>query len=67
MEIFWTGANGSVQDAFWYEGNQWIRFELASAGNAAGNGMAALSRIPNSLEVWWSHPNGSIHDSFWYE
>ncbi|PGM63518.1 hypothetical protein CN947_08810, partial [Bacillus cereus] len=29
MEVWWIGANGSVQDAFWYAGQQWKRFELA--------------------------------------
>jgi len=47
------GANGSVQDAFWYQGGQWQRFELAPAGSAStSGGIAAVSRIPSSMEVW---------------
>jgi hypothetical protein len=38
MEVWWVGANGSVQDAFWYEGGQWQRFELAPAGSASVTG-----------------------------
>ncbi|EEM32055.1 hypothetical protein bthur0003_54400 [Bacillus thuringiensis serovar thuringiensis str. T01001] len=35
MEVWWIGANGSVQDAYWYEGSQWKQFELAPAGSAS--------------------------------
>jgi hypothetical protein len=67
MEVWWVGANGSVQDAFWYEGGQWQRFELASAGSASGSGgIASVSRIPNSMELWYVGANGSIRDNFWY-
>jgi hypothetical protein len=54
MELWWIGPNGSVQDAFWYEGIQWQRFELAPAGSASANsGIWAVSRIPNSMELCW--------------
>jgi Trypsin-like peptidase domain len=68
MEVWWIGANGSVQDAFWYEGAQWRRFELAPAGSASVNGgITAVSRIPNSMEVWWIGANGSVQDAHWYD
>jgi hypothetical protein len=54
MEVWWVGANGSVQAAFWYEGGQWQRYELAAADSASPNGgIAAVSREPISMEVWW--------------
>ncbi|MEH2009651.1 hypothetical protein, partial [Nostoc sp.] len=37
MEVWWIAANGSIQDAYWYEGSQWQRFELAPAGSASIN------------------------------
>jgi hypothetical protein len=69
MEIWWVGANGSVQDAFWYEGQRgWRRFEIAPAGSASpSGGITAVSRIPNSMEIWWVGANGSVQDAFWYE
>ena len=67
MEVWWVGTDGSIQDAFWYEGGQWQRFELAPAGSASGNGgITTVSRIPNSMEVWWVGANGSVQDAFWY-
>ena len=68
MEVWWIGANGSIQDAYWYEGGQWGRFELAPASSAAPNGgITAVSRIPGSMEVWWIGENGSVQGAFWYE
>src|SRR5258706_161893 len=69
MEIWWIGANGSVQDAFWYEGQEhWGQFEIAPPGSASPNGgITAVSRIPNSMEIWWVGANGSVQDAFWYE
>jgi len=67
MELWWIGPNGSVQDAFWYDGGQWQRFELAPAGSASPNGgIGAVHRIPGSMELWWIGGNGSIEDAFWY-
>ena len=69
MEVWWIGANGSVQDAFWYEGQEgWRQFELAPAGSAAvDGGITAVSRIPGSMEVWWIGANGSVQAAFWYD
>ncbi|HHT7068116.1 hypothetical protein [Bacillus thuringiensis] len=53
MEVWWIGANGSVQGAWPDEGGQWGLYELAPAGSASPNGgITAESRIPNSIEVW---------------
>jgi hypothetical protein len=68
METWWIGADGSVQDAYWYEGGQWQRYELAPAGSAStSGGITAVSRIPNSMEIWWVGANGSVQDAYWYE
>ncbi|MGX9728558.1 MAG: hypothetical protein ACTFAK_14960 [Candidatus Electronema sp. VV] len=57
-----------MQAAYWYEGGQWQRYELAPAGSASVNGgIAAVSRIPNSMEVWWIGANGSVQDTYFYE
>jgi hypothetical protein len=31
MEVWWIGADNSVQDAFWYDGGSWQRFQLYPA------------------------------------
>ncbi|MFE2728946.1 hypothetical protein ACFXHB_41925, partial [Kitasatospora sp. NPDC059327] len=68
MELWFVGANGSVQDHYWYEGSNWQGFELAPAGSASTNGgIAAVSRIPNSMELWFVGANGSVQDHYWYE
>ncbi|MBX3066108.1 MAG: hypothetical protein KF726_24225 [Anaerolineae bacterium] len=68
MELWWIGSNGSVQGAFWYEGGQWTRYELAPAGSASTTaGITAISRVPNSMELWWIGSNGSVQGAFWYE
>ena len=68
MELWWTGADGSVQDAFWYDGATWQRFALAPGGRSAlAGGVTAVSRIPNSMEVWWTGADGSVQDAFWYD
>ena len=69
METWWIGTNGSVQDAYWYEGmKRWGRLEVAPAGSASPNGgIAAVSRVPSSMEIFWIGANGSVQDAFWYE
>ncbi|GAA0963420.1 hypothetical protein GCM10009554_82760 [Kribbella koreensis] len=68
MEVWWVGADGSLRDSYWYEGNPWQGFELAPAGSASqGGGVAAVSRIPSSMEVWWVGGNGSVQGAYWYE
>jgi hypothetical protein len=68
MELWWTGADGSIQDNYWYDGAQWQRFTLAPAGSApASGGIEAVSRIPTSMELWWTGADGSIQDNYWYD
>lgn len=74
MELWFIGDDGSVQDYFWYEGNPWQNFELAPAYTASPRGIAAVSRIPTSMELWYvgMHINsyevgGDISGSSWYQ
>lgn len=68
MELWYVGADGSVQDRYWYDTGNWQGFELAPAGSAApGSSIAAVSRVPSSMELWWVAPNGSVQGSYWYE
>ncbi|MEF7658893.1 hypothetical protein, partial [Bacillus thuringiensis] len=67
MELWWIGANGSVQGAYWYAGKPWARYELAPAGSAALTGsVTVVSRIPDSMELWWIGANGSVQGAYWY-
>ncbi len=45
----------------------WNGFDLSPPDTAAVGGVAALSRIPNSMELWWIAPNGAVKGAFWYE
>jgi hypothetical protein len=69
MEVWWVGADGSVQGAYYYDGGQWTRYTLSPAGTAGGlgNGITAMSRVPGSMEVWWIGPDGSVQDAYWYD
>src|SRR5947207_991865 len=76
MDVWWVGDDFSVQGAYWSEGQPWQRYELAPPYSASVNAdIAAVSRIPNSMEVWWEGPisssylngDGSIHGAYWYE
>jgi CubicO group peptidase (beta-lactamase class C family) len=68
MEVWWIGQDGSVYDAYWYEGGQWNQFILAPKGSASpSGGIAAVSRMPNTMEVWWVGQDGSVHDAYLYQ
>src|SRR5712691_1135926 len=67
MEVFWIGADGSIEDASFYEGQGWNRFQLAPPGSASRTGgIAAVSRAPHTMEVWWIGQDGSVQDAYWY-
>jgi hypothetical protein len=34
MEIWWIGANGSVNDNYWYDGGTWNGFQIAPPGSS---------------------------------
>ena len=67
MEVWWFRPDGGVQGAYWYEGGQWTKYELAPANSAIGNSLTAVSRIPGSLEVWWRGADGSLQAAYWYD
>ena len=66
MEVFWVGPDGSVHDAFFYEGGQWQQFVLAPHIMSTHSRIAAVSRIRDSMEIWWVGADGSVHDAYWY-
>jgi len=46
----------------------WSTFQMNGGGSAAGTTrIAAVSRIPNSMEVFWIAPNGAVMDTYWYD
>ncbi len=68
MEMWYVGAQGSIEDSFWYDGANWQHFQLAPLASASTTGgIAVVSRISNSMELWYVGAQGSIEDCFWYE
>jgi len=68
IEIWWIGMDGSVQNAYWYEGGNWQRQTIAPAGSASIDScITAVSRIPSSMEIFWIGPDASVQDAYWYE
>ena len=70
MELWWVGQDGSVQGAYWYQGDPsgWHRYPLAPAGSAAtGAGVTAVSRASNTMELWWVGQDGSVQGAYWYQ
>ena len=65
MELWYVGAQGSIEDCFWYDGGNWQAFQLAPPASASlTSGVAAVSRISNSMEMWYVGLQGSIEDRF---
>ena len=61
MELWLIADDGSIQGAYFYDGSGWGRYELAPAGSASpSGGIAAVSRIPASMEVWFVGADGSV-------
>jgi hypothetical protein len=68
MELWWTGKDGSVEAAYWYDGGQWNRYQIAPPGSAStSGGITSVSRIPGSMEIWWTGNNGSVEAAYWYD
>jgi hypothetical protein len=69
MEVWWVGADGSVQGAWWIEGAPWQRYPLVAVpvSAALSSGVAALSRGPSHMEVWWVGADGSVQGAWWTE
>ena len=55
MEVWWVGADGSVQGAWWTAGAPWQRYPVVAVPLSASpsSGIAALSRSSTHMEVWW--------------
>jgi hypothetical protein len=46
----------------------WQQFPLGvPASSATTSRVAAVSRVPNSLELWWMGSDGSIQGAYWYD
>ena len=72
MELWWIGADGSVQDRYYYDGSGWNGFTLAAAGSAlvqlgSGPAITAVSRASNTMEVWFIGAGNSVQDRYYYD
>lgn len=70
MEVFWITPAGGVKGAYFYEDDpthQWLSFDMAPAGSAAGGAIKAVSRRPDHMEVWWISPAGAVKGAFYYD
>ena len=68
MEVWWVGADGSVQAAY-HEGS-WQYYTLAGPGSAAPAGaITSVFKGGDVMEVWWVAPDGSVqaayHEGSW--
>ena len=71
MEVWWVGADGSVQGAWWTEAARWQPpYPVPNArGASPSSGIAALSAAPapgTHMEVWWIGADGSVWHS-WFD
>ncbi|MGW1682322.1 hypothetical protein [Saccharopolyspora sp. NPDC002376] len=70
MEIWWVTPNGAVKGAFHYDDRAWQHYDFDFAPDGSANvetGIAALSRVPDSMEIWWVAPDGAVKGAYWYE
>ncbi|OBF30453.1 LysM peptidoglycan-binding domain-containing protein [Mycobacterium sp. ACS4331] len=71
MELWWISPLGSVEGAYWYDdGENWRAYHDPVAGPGAAStssGIAAVSRIPESMEIWWVGLDGSVQGAYWYQ
>jgi hypothetical protein len=67
VEIFWIAADGSVQLAYFYEGQAWARAEIAPSNSAAQGCITATSCDPEKMELWWIGPSGSVEGCWWQQ
>jgi hypothetical protein len=70
MEAWWIGKNGSVQDAYFFDGAGWNFFQLAAPGSAyvgtPPGQVTAVTRSSNTMEVWWIGSAGSVQDAYFF-
>ena len=68
MDVWWVGDDFSVQGAYWSDGQPWQRYQLAPPNSAMAFSIAAVSRIPTSMEIWWvGTEDRSVQGAYWYE
>jgi hypothetical protein len=70
MELWWITGGGSVQGASWYAGGDWQPYAqplVTMVKAALQGGIAAVSRIPTSMELSFVGANDQIVDENWYE
>ena len=56
-------------DAFYNEISQFacnVKFDLVGS-TVAGKNIAAVSRIPESMETWWVDDQGAVQGAYWYD
>ena len=67
MGVLWyVGADGSIQDKYWYEGGNWGGFPLAT-GASLGASVGAVTRRSDALEVFYEGLLGSIEHATYTE
>ena len=69
MEVWWIAPNGSVQGAYYYDGQTlpWQSYQLAPPGSAqVGGAIKAVSRASNTMEVFWEGRDQSIQHASRY-
>jgi hypothetical protein len=60
MELWFTGRDYSVQDAYWYQGGFWNRFTLAGA-NSMQSAIASAAPVSSAMDVFWNgYGSGTI-------
>ena len=72
MEVWWIGADGSVQDRYYYDGSGWNGLTLAPSGRAyvqpgSGPAITAVSRASNTMEVWFIGRDNSVQDKYYFD
>jgi hypothetical protein len=53
IEVWYIGANNSVQDRYYFDGAGWKGFALAGA-NSAQSAIAAVAPSANAMSVTWN-------------
>jgi hypothetical protein len=71
MQVWWIGADGSVQNRYFWDGTGWNSNGvevIAGPGSASTTGgITAVSRVPEHMEVWWIGVDGSVKDWYWWD
>jgi hypothetical protein len=61
VEMWWITDSGTVQGAYCYDKQSWVRYDLTSSGASAAPGsIAAVCQDPNTSHVMWITPKGAV-------